>query len=351
MVKEIWRPASKGSHSVAIADLPALNAADYEYLFVQILEGVAHGWQQPRVVKFFAKLKHRIPKAQWLAWLETYGNQILESANPSEDLARRMIQLGELDCGEITELSGEYGQRILGKIYGGYTEEIFPALEGADGIEIGYIPELSDFGLGELSFEPIDESYENDFAQAELEPLLEMPLPEPEQPVASFDSSPMVSDRPLAIGETASSEQSRFRVTPEPEAISRPPIPNNTPHPLERRSTSPPGWNDDAASLPTFGEVPPELRLSNRKTAAPPPPPPSGFFDAPAPMEETLEQSDDTVEERQISLEEFEVMLRSDPELVQQIAQQLGLETTDPQVVVDAVTAQMKQQMQDSQQS
>jgi hypothetical protein len=322
MVKEIWRPASKGSHSVAIADLPALNAADYEYLFVQILEGVAHGWQQPRVVKFFAKLKHRIPKAQWLAWLETYGNQILESANPSEDLARRMIQLGELDCGEITELSGEYGQRILGKIYGGYTEEIFPALEGADEIEIGYIPELSDFGLGELSFEPIGESYENDFAQIEPEPLLELPLPEPEQPIGS-----------------------------EPVFTPPPVVPNSAPHPLERRSTSPPGWNDDAASLPTFGEVPPELRLSNRKSVAPPPPPPSGFFDAPAPMEETLEQSDDAVEERQISLEEFEIMLRSDPELVQQIAQQLGLETTDPQVVVDAVTAQMKQQMQDSQQS
>ena len=51
------------------------------------------------------------------------------------------------------------------------------------------------------------------------------------------------------------------------------------------------------------------------------------------------------VEEREISIEEFALMLQSDPELLQDISKQLGIETTDPQVVVDTVIAQMQQQI------
>jgi hypothetical protein len=51
------------------------------------------------------------------------------------------------------------------------------------------------------------------------------------------------------------------------------------------------------------------------------------------------------VEEREISIEEFALMLQSDPELLQDISKQLGIETTDPQLVVDTVIAQMQQQI------
>jgi hypothetical protein len=60
-------------------------------------------------------------------------------------------------------------------------------------------------------------------------------------------------------------------------------------------------------------------------------------------MEDTIEQIDDD-----FSIEEFGMMLRSNPERLQQIAGELGLETTDPQVLVDRVLAQMQQQIQNN---
>jgi hypothetical protein len=35
---------------------PPLTDTDYEFLFTQLLERVAHGWQQARVLRFFEKL-------------------------------------------------------------------------------------------------------------------------------------------------------------------------------------------------------------------------------------------------------------------------------------------------------
>jgi hypothetical protein len=127
------------------------------------------------------------------------------------------------------------------------------------------------------------------------------------------------------------------------------------PHPLAGRATnspSAPSWDEDS-TLPTFGEVPAELRLSNNRSVAPPPPPPSSLgLSGNLALDDTIDQIEDgEIEERQISIEEFDMMLRKDPELLQQIAQQLGLETTDPQVVVDRVMAQMQEQIQDSSQS
>jgi serine/threonine protein kinase len=52
-----------------------------------------------------------------------------------------------------------------------------------------------------------------------------------------------------------------------------------------------------------------------------------------------------TEESAEISIEEFTVMLRSDPDLVQDVARQLGIETTNPQVIIDAVITQMQKQI------
>jgi Fe-S cluster assembly scaffold protein SufB len=78
----------------------------------------------------------------------------------------------------------------------------------------------------------------------------------------------------------------------------------------------------------------------------PPPPPPSGFLQ-PIDLEETKVEpaAEPAVEQQEISIEEFAAMLRSDPDLVRDISQQLGIETTDPQVVVDTVIAQMQEQI------
>jgi hypothetical protein len=359
MVKEILRGKKTPKALAAAADLPPLTADDRKYLFFQLLEGVVHGWQQPRVVKFFAKIKHRVPKSQWLAWLETFGEELVAEQNPSEDLARRMIQLSELDCGEVTNLAGDYGHRVLSKIYGGYTEEFLPELEGS-GIELGYLPEFDvgemDLVAMDLDFQPEAALPEMQFADSSTEPL---PINDSiqqghDQLVTS--SLPETSPNPAPPSPISPELTNALNATALPidNHLDIPnPFQSAPPHPLAGRATNPskPSW-DEESTLPTFGEVPEELRLSNKRSVAPPPPPPSIGLSGNLALDDTIEQMEEgEIEERQISIEEFDMMLRKDPELLQQIAQQLGIETTDPQVVVDRVMAQMQEQIQDSSQS
>jgi hypothetical protein len=234
MLKKIWqsfmrwfrklfgRGASKSSNRFApTAELPPLDDTDREYLFMQLLEGVAHGWQQPRAIGFFNKIRQRVRKSEWLEWLDRFGNNLLEAPVPNYELAGRMVQLGQLDCGEIGDLAGDYGARLLDR-----QAEEFPNLLP--------IMEFSDAADG-------------DFGDVPLELLL--------------DNNPFPSQPPRS-----------FTQQPEPEQIGS--------------------------------------------------------------------------ETQEITLEEFSAMLHKDPGLVAELATQLGVETTDPQVIINAVVAQMQQQVQ-----
>jgi hypothetical protein len=340
MFKGIWQPVSKWWQSLvgttpqkalaASADLPPLTDPDYEYLFMQLLEGVSHGWQQPRAIEFFRKIRQRAPKSQWLAWMNTFGERAVNSSTPNEELARRMIQLSSLDCSEVTSLAGDYGHQILGKIYGGISDEEylaeiiarelsdqeFVAQESfehesvADDLTgFGFSP--SDFAVAGQQFTAASSSLE---LQSDLSGLAEIIAADPE--AAMLQAQALGNDFAL----------------PEPMYKSRQPLANLV---------------DDEDDFPTFGEVPADLRLgSNSKKSLPPPPPPSGFLQ-PIDLEDlSIDQvAEPDIEQQEISIEDFALMLQSDPELLQDISKQLGIETTDPQVVVDTVIAQMQQQI------
>ena len=92
-----------------------LENADYEFLFMQLLEGVAHGWQQSRVLKFIAELEGRTTQEQWVAWLRGFGERLQASPAPNQDLALRMLQLGAVDCGQLGELASGIGSHLLAK--------------------------------------------------------------------------------------------------------------------------------------------------------------------------------------------------------------------------------------------
>jgi hypothetical protein len=220
------------------AQLPLLDDTDREYLFMQLLEGVAHGWQQPRVVSFFNKLRQRVRKSDWLEWLDRFGNNLLEMPVPNYELAGRMVQLSQLDCGEIGDLAGEYGERLLDR----QAEEVMPIME--------FSTELDGISLNEDSF---------------------------------FD--------PIDDGRSA---ESRNR---------------------------------------EFSEIPPELSIE---------PDPVGSLPPQSFQPQTT--TDSGTETREITLEEFSAMLHQDPNLVSELAEQFGIETTDPQIIISAVIAQMQQQ-------
>lgn len=218
--------AVQSVNRVSTAELPPLDDTDREYLFMQLLEGVAHGWQQPRAIGFFNKIRQRVRKSEWLEWLDRFGNNLIQSPVPNYELAGRMVQLAELDCGEIGDLAGSYGAKLLNR----QAEEF-----------------------------------------ADLLPIME------------FDT--------LGAGSASSFEQ--------------------------------------------FPEIPAELLIDNDPMDSPP-------------SQSFASHSDDEnapSETREISLEEFSAMLHKDPSLVAELAEQFGVETTDPQEIIDLVIAQMQQQV------
>lgn len=213
---------------MAAAELPPLDDTDREYLFMQLLEGVAHGWQQPRVMSFFNKIRQRVRKSDWMEWLDRFGINLLATPVPNYELAERMVQLSQLDCGEIGDLAGEYGNQLLER--------------HASEAQIGLLPIMEFDGVAN-SDHPFGESY----------------------------------------GGTVVSDDREFT------------------------------------------EIPPER-----------------LVDLPAQPPAADEQS----QTREITLEEFAEMLHKEPNLVAELAQQFGIETTDPQVIINAVIAQMQQQVQ-----
>jgi tetratricopeptide (TPR) repeat protein len=75
---------------------PPLTDTDYEFLFMQLLDGVAHGWHEGRILKFFDQLGDRGKARHWVAWLERFGDKVLAANAPNYQLAVRMMRLGEL---------------------------------------------------------------------------------------------------------------------------------------------------------------------------------------------------------------------------------------------------------------
>jgi hypothetical protein len=254
MLKKIWQSfvrwfrksfgggATRSLDRSPAAALPPLDDTDREYLFMQLLEGVAHGWQQPRAIGFFNKIRQRVRKSEWLEWLDRFGENLLDSPVPNYELAGRMVQLGQLDCGEIGDLAGDYGVRLLNRQAEEFPGEFLPIVEFSD-------------------------------SASDLEAAMPFDL--------SYDGAIDSPDR-------------------------------------------------------QFSEVPLELLMDND----PIPSPPARSFGYQA---EVAQPSSETHE---ITLEEFSAMLYKDPGLVAELAEQFGIETTDPQVIINTVVAQMQQQVQ-----
>ena len=110
-----------------------LTDTDYEFLFSQLLEGIAHGWHEGRVLKYFEDLGKRGKPKPWVAWLERFGTKAIASSAPNLQLAARMIRLGELaQSFRETEMIGKKSNEIGQKIYSQEAESGIWEYEGPD---------------------------------------------------------------------------------------------------------------------------------------------------------------------------------------------------------------------------
>ncbi|QSV59765.1 MAG: hypothetical protein HEQ29_16670 [Dolichospermum sp. LBC05a] len=95
------------------AVIPPLTDTDLEFLFTELLAGVHQVKGETWAQKWLHNLEHRVSTQQWLEWLNRFGDRLLASSKPHNELAARLVQLGELGVGEISNLSYDIGMKVL----------------------------------------------------------------------------------------------------------------------------------------------------------------------------------------------------------------------------------------------
>ncbi|WP_392532384.1 tetratricopeptide repeat protein [Nostoc sp. C117] len=93
--------------------LPELTNADLEQLFIQLLEGVHQARGRQWALRYLQRIENRIPAERWIDWLVMFGEGLLASPTPNEQLAIQMVQLGELGIGRIGDVAYEIGIRLM----------------------------------------------------------------------------------------------------------------------------------------------------------------------------------------------------------------------------------------------
>jgi len=92
---------------------PPLTDTDLEFLFTELLEGVHQARGRDWVQKWLSNVEHRISPERWLEWLQRFGERLLALKTPNNELASRLVALGELEIGAIGQLAYNIGMELL----------------------------------------------------------------------------------------------------------------------------------------------------------------------------------------------------------------------------------------------
>ncbi|MCC3408215.1 MAG: tetratricopeptide repeat protein [Microcoleus sp. PH2017_10_PVI_O_A] len=78
---------------------------------MELLEGVEQGWSRGEIKGFL--IGSNIKDAEWVNWLQEFGERLLVSPETHLELGGRMVRLGEMNCGRISEVAGKIGRQLL----------------------------------------------------------------------------------------------------------------------------------------------------------------------------------------------------------------------------------------------
>jgi tetratricopeptide (TPR) repeat protein len=90
-----------------------LTDAEYESLFIKLLEGVHQGWSQGLMQGFL--ISQNISEAELVKWLHGFGERVLASSAVNDELALLLVRLGEVASGELEQVARSIGRQLLGK--------------------------------------------------------------------------------------------------------------------------------------------------------------------------------------------------------------------------------------------
>jgi len=122
--------ASKARGNVQKQPAPPLTDTDLEFLFNELLQGVHQARGEAWARKWLQNIEHRITTERWVEWLRRFGNRLLASPTPNNEMAARLVQFGELGIGEITDVAYNIGMQLLKRNQGEPVWEY----EGPDGV-------------------------------------------------------------------------------------------------------------------------------------------------------------------------------------------------------------------------
>ncbi len=90
---------------------PIRSFGEYEQKFLALLDGVAEGWSRGEIKGFL--IGSKINDAEWVNWLKDFGERLLVSPETHLELGGRIVRLGEMNCGRISEVAGNVGRQLL----------------------------------------------------------------------------------------------------------------------------------------------------------------------------------------------------------------------------------------------
>ncbi|XWK91314.1 MAG: tetratricopeptide repeat protein [Phormidium sp.] len=93
---------------------PQRTDLEYEVIFSELLEGVNQGWSRGNVLGFL--IAKSIDDAELIAWLHRFEENLQATPEQHQELARRMVLLGEVYGKELGKVAGEIGKRLLAQV-------------------------------------------------------------------------------------------------------------------------------------------------------------------------------------------------------------------------------------------
>ena len=336
--------SSVEEHSVS--SLPSLTDADREFLFNQLLEGVAHGWHSVKIAKFFQRLGERGQQKLWVAWLERYQNKILADSDLyQQQLGARMIRLGEISqsISSIKQI-GSTAYKIGKQIIYGQDPHLIWEYDGAD------LPIVSEEATEEV---PSDRQAveENDVPTvAQNTSSASSSFTEAanwiQEAIAEFVELAEKAADESVITESETENNSEDRSSPETVETSTP-----SPQPTQLSSS-------ETVETNTPSPQPTQLSSSETAETSIPSPQPTQLSVAHSverqEKENLVKQEPNLVKANKIepallqddniinlSWQQFVELIEKDDHLVEQIATQLNLSDKNPQSIIKAGSSQL----------
>lgn len=94
---------------------PPLDDSDLESLFIELLAGVHQSRGQAWALKWLQNIEHRVSTERWVKWLKQFGNKLLASPAPNNEMSSRLLELGELQIGEVGDVAHDIGMQLLAR--------------------------------------------------------------------------------------------------------------------------------------------------------------------------------------------------------------------------------------------